>query len=186
MIDSWHDPTPDLVEGIFYLNQNSCFVRCCCPKKDQTKVNEKIVIYDYRSLYCLHFNNPFRIWLVNLTSSWIFENFILLLILINSVNLAIYDYNDRDNELPFNQKLEFAEKSFTVLFTIEMFLKVLAQGFIIHYNAYLRDKWNWLDFIVVITGLMELMEVSWFKVRALRTLRVLRPLRSIKAFPKMR
>ena len=67
-----------------------------------------------------------------------------------------------------------------------MFLKILAQGFILHYNAYLRDAWNWLDFIVVITGIMEMMNFSWFKVRALRTLRVLRPLRSIKAFPKMR
>lgn len=67
-----------------------------------------------------------------------------------------------------------------------MFLKILAQGFIIHYNAYLRDGWNWLDFIVVFTGILEMMEVDWFKVRALRTLRVLRPLRSIKAYPKMR
>ena len=50
----------------------------------------------------------------------------------------------------------------------------------------LHYYWNWLDFVVVVTGIMEMMELSWFKVRALRTLRVLRPLRSIKAFPKMR
>lgn len=67
-----------------------------------------------------------------------------------------------------------------------MVLKILAQGFILHSNAYLRDLWNWLDFVVVVTGIMEMMELSFFKVRALRTLRVLRPLRSIKAFPKMR
>ena len=115
-----------------------------------------------------------------------FENFIILLIFINSIILAIYNYNDRDNELSHNQLLEVIGKVFTVLFTIEMVLKILSQGFILHYNAYLRDKWNWLDFIVVITGIMEMMELSWFKVRALRTLRVLRPLRSIKAFPKMR
>ena len=57
---------------------------------------------------------------------------------------------------------------------------------IIHKQAYLRDAWNWLDFVVVITGIMEMSQISWFKVRALRTLRVLRPLRSIKAFPTMR
>ena len=67
-----------------------------------------------------------------------------------------------------------------------MVVKILAQGFIIHYNAYLRDTWNWLDLVVVVTGIMEMLEFSWFKVRALRVLRVLRPLRSVKAFPKMR
>ena len=32
-----------------------------------------------------------------------FENFIILLIFINSIILAIYNYNDRDNELSHNQ-----------------------------------------------------------------------------------
>lgn len=115
-----------------------------------------------------------------------FENIIILLIFLNSIILAIYDYNDRDNLTPYNQVLEEIGKVFTIAFAVEMVLKILAMGFIIHKNAYLRDAWNWLDFIVVITGIMEMMELSWFKVRALRTLRVLRPLRSIKAFPKMR
>ena len=134
----------------------------------------------------MHYNNPIRRELVNFTSSVMFENLIILLIFLNSIILAIYDYNDREHEFEHNQTLERIERGLTVLFTIEMFLKILAQGFIIHYNAYLRDAWNWLDFIVVVTGIMELMQLSWFKVRALRTLRVLRPLRSIKAFPKMR
>ena len=119
---------------------------------------------------------------MNLTSSSMFENSIILLIFLNSVILAIYDYSDRDNEKEWNKRLENIGKVFTILFTIEMVLKIFAQGFILHYNAYLRDAWNWLDFVVVITGIMEMMELSWFKVRALRTLRVLRPLRSIKAF----
>ena len=29
-------------------------------------------------------------------------------------------------------------------------------GFIMHPWSYMRDSWNWLDFIVVITGLIEL------------------------------
>ena len=110
----------------------------------------------------------------------------ILLILINSVVLAIYDYNDRDNLSDWNKALELVGKILTILFTIEMLIKILAQGLIIHKNAYLRDSWNWLDFVVVVTGIMELMQISALKVRALRTLRVLRPLRSIKAFPKMR
>ena len=115
-----------------------------------------------------------------------FENTVILLILINSIALAIYDYKDRDNLTDWNQALEQVGGVLTIMFTIEMLLKILAQGLIIHRNSYLRDAWNWLDFVVVVTGIMELMQISWFRVRAVRTLRVLRPLRSIKAFPKMR
>lgn len=144
------------------------------------------MVYDYRSLYFLHFESRLRQFIVSLTCSDLFENFVILIIFINSVVLAIYDYNDRNNKLLWNQSLEKIGNVLTILFAIEMILKILAQGFIVHKNAYLRDAWSWLDFVVVITGIMEMSEVSWFKVRALRTLRVLRPLRSIKAFPKMR
>ena len=43
-----------------------------------------------------------RIELVNFTSSSMFENFILLLIFLNSIILGIYDYNDRENKLEYN------------------------------------------------------------------------------------
>lgn len=115
-----------------------------------------------------------------------FENIIILLILMNTIVLALYDYKDRENFTEWNQRLETVGHVFTILFTIEMILKILSQGFVVHRNAYLRDAWNSLDLIVVFTGIMELLDISLFKVRALRTLRVLRPLRSIKAFPKMR
>jgi hypothetical protein len=41
---------------------------------------------------------------------------------------------------------------FSVAFTIEFFLKAIGMGFIHHKNAYLRDGWNWIDFIVVVIG----------------------------------
>ena len=42
--------------------------------------------------------------------------------------------------------------SFLILYTIEMGLKILGMGFIISKNAYLRDAWNILDFIIVSTA----------------------------------
>ena len=71
--------------------------------------------------------------------------------------LTIYDYNDRDNLTKWNQTLESIGEVFTILFAIEMVLKIMAQGFIIHKNAYLRDAWNWLDTVVVVTGVMDMM-----------------------------
>jgi len=38
---------------------------------------------------------------------------------------------------------------FTVLYTIEMIIKMLARGLIADEFTYLRDVWNWLDFVVV-------------------------------------
>lgn len=55
-----------------------------------------------------------------------------------------------------------------------------------HENSYFRDSWNWIDFAVVITGVLELCSIPGVNLRSLRALRVLRPLRSIKAFPSMR
>lgn len=45
----WIDPTPNLVEGIFYVPQINPFLRCCTKRDYKTKP----VIYDHRALYCL-------------------------------------------------------------------------------------------------------------------------------------
>jgi hypothetical protein len=50
--------------------------------------------------------------------------------------------------LPF---LAVTEYIFLVIYTIEMTLKVTAMGFVLHKGSYLRDKWNILDFIVVVS-----------------------------------
>ena len=40
----WVDPTPDLVEGIFYVTQTNLFVRCCSKKRSDKQ--DKIFVYD--------------------------------------------------------------------------------------------------------------------------------------------
>jgi hypothetical protein len=64
-------------------------------------------------------------------------------------------------------------------------------GLYAHRNAYLRDPWNVVDFVVVLTSVLEFVVTTFagdsvpsFKV--LRTVRVLRPLRSVKRVPTMR
>lgn len=41
---------------------------------------------------------------------------------------------------------------FTAIYTLEMLLKIISRGLILHTYAYLRDPWNWLDFMVVVLG----------------------------------
>jgi len=60
-----------------------------------------------------------------------------------------------------------------------MSLKIIAFGFIFNKGAYLRDMWNIMDFIIVVTSLLPLIVNLGFSVSALRAIRVLRPLRTI-------
>ena len=42
------------------------------------------------------------------------------------------------------------------MFTVEAVLKIISMGFIVHRFAYLRDGWNWIDFFVVVLGIVEM------------------------------
>ena len=38
---------------------------------------------------------------------------------------------------------------FTIIYTLEALIKCIARGFILEKYTFLRDPWNWLDFIVI-------------------------------------
>ena len=87
-----------------------------------------------------------------------FENFIIGLILANSVVLAMTDYSNVDADgVPSsegswrNQVVEITEFPFTILFTAECVVKIIVMGFVSSKNSYLRDSWNRLDFVVVVS-----------------------------------
>lgn len=103
----------------------------------------------------------------------------------NSVCLALTDYTDDNNLTEWNQNLNTVDQIFTVIYTAEACMKILAFGFVIHQRSYLRDAWNVLDFSVVVIGMISLIP-SVPNLKSLRTMRVLRPLRSINAVPSMK
>lgn len=61
-------------------------------------------------------------------------------------------------------------------------------GFIIHKQSYLRNGWNLLDFIVVISAILELVPSLQKEniTKSLKSVRALRPLRFINAIPSMK
>jgi voltage-dependent calcium channel L type alpha-1D len=86
---------------------------------------------------------------------------------------------------------------FTILFTFEVSVRIIAHGLwqnqIFHVDPYLWSGWNWLDLIIVITSLIDLItKILQIKssnlgaIKALRSLRALRPLRVIKSQPKLK
>ena len=146
----------------------------------------KVVVYDRKSVYLFHHKSWLRRRVVGIVESNVFNNVILTLIVLNSIVLALYNYSDRDNSCTWNKNLNAIGLFFSICFIIECILKIIAQGFVVHSHAYLKDPWNWIDFTVVIVSVLELLDIKALKLKSLRTLRVLRPLRSIKTLPGMR
>lgn len=81
-----------------------------------------------------------------------FEYTVLLTIIANCVVLALEEHLPNGDRTPMAQQLESTEPYFLGIFTVEAALKILALGFVLHRGSYLRNAWNIMDFIVVVTG----------------------------------
>jgi hypothetical protein len=94
------------------------------------------------------------------------------------------------NPSPFFADVEIV---FLVLYTGEMVLKIMGLGFVMGEGTYLRDWWNVMDFIIVITSLLSVggseekattgqdEESGGFNASSMRAFRVARPLRTISS-----
>ena len=107
-----------------------------------------------KSIFCLSNKNKVRKFLVGLITWKWFEIFITVMILANSAMLGMMDYTDPDRDHWGNNLVANTELFFIITFTIEATVKVLGMGFILGKGSYLRNAWNWLDFVVVIASLL--------------------------------
>jgi len=116
-----------------------------------------------------------------------FDGFVLVVIIANSILLAFADYRYVDetgnltNQSWRNSAISSSEYIFTAIFTTECVLKIISYGFYAE-KGYINDSWNWLDFTVVIFGLVSLLP-GIPNVSTIRTIRAVRPLRTIAAVP---
>lgn len=76
----------------------------------------------------------------------------MLCILINSICLGLFDYSDREAVSTYNKILNSIGISITIVFLVEAAIKIFAMGFVMHKHSYLRDGWNFIDLLIVITG----------------------------------
>uniref|UniRef100_A0A9J7WZB0 Sodium channel protein n=1 Tax=Cyprinus carpio carpio TaxID=630221 RepID=A0A9J7WZB0_CYPCA len=80
---------------------------------------------------------------------------------------------------------KIVEYVFTGIYTFEALVKVLSRGFCIGDFTFLRDPWNWLDFMVIsMAYLTEFVDLG--NISALRTFRVLRALKTITVIPGLK
>lgn len=88
------------------------------------------------------------------------------------------DYTDKEDRGWRNKLVVYTEPVFTIIFTFEWAVKIIATGLIIGNDTYLSEYWNWIDFIVVITGILSVFP-QMANFSGLRTFRLFRPLKSI-------
>lgn len=58
----------------------------------------------------------------------------------------------RDADLAFSPLQDDTEPYFIGIFCFEAGIKIIALGFAFHKGSYLRNGWNVMDFVVVLTG----------------------------------
>jgi hypothetical protein len=63
-----------------------------------------------------------------------------------------------------------------------MVIKAVAKGLVLDRLTYLRNPWNWLDFVVILSGYATL-AVEIGNLAGLRTFRVLRALKTVSIIP---
>ncbi|XP_043493154.1 muscle calcium channel subunit alpha-1 isoform X3 [Polistes fuscatus] len=131
------------------------------------------------SFFLFSQTNRFRVFCHWLCNHSYFGNMILACIMISSAMLAAEDPLRSTSYR--NKILNHFDSFFTSIFTIEICLKMISYGFVIHDGAFCRSAFNLLDLLVVCVSLVSMVWSSGAisVVKILRVLRVLRPLRAI-------
>uniref|UniRef100_A0A3B3WE48 Sodium channel protein n=1 Tax=Poecilia mexicana TaxID=48701 RepID=A0A3B3WE48_9TELE len=153
----------------YYLNQKTFIV-----------LNKGKTIFRFSATPSLYIISPFnplrRIAIKILIHSYPFNMIIMCTILTNCIFMTFSDPPEWSKQV---------EYTFTGIYTFESLTKIVARGFAIDGFTFLRDPWNWLDFMVIsmayITEFVDLGNVS-----ALRTFRVLRALKTISVIPGLK
>uniref|UniRef100_A0A3B4UBG3 Sodium channel protein n=1 Tax=Seriola dumerili TaxID=41447 RepID=A0A3B4UBG3_SERDU len=155
----------------YYLNSQKTFI----------VLNKGKTIFRFSATPALYFISPLnlvrRIAIKILIHSYPLKNMIIMCtILTNCIFMTFSDPPEWSKQV---------EYTFTGIYTFESLVKICARGFCIDGFTFLRDPWNWLDFMVIsmayITEFVNLGNVS-----ALRTFRVLRALKTISVIPGLK
>ncbi|XP_058266083.1 sodium channel, voltage gated, type VIII, alpha subunit a isoform X3 [Hemibagrus wyckioides] len=152
----------------FYMNQKTFIV-----------VNKGKTMFRFSATPSLYIISPFNIFrriAIKILIHSLFSMIIMCTILTNCVFMTF------SNPPEWSKQVEY---TFTGIYTFESLVKIIARGFCIDDFTFLRDPWNWLDFMVIsmayITEFVDLGNVS-----ALRTFRVLRALKTISVIPGLK
>ncbi|KPP78631.1 voltage-dependent L-type calcium channel subunit alpha-1F-like [Scleropages formosus] len=93
--------------------------------------------------------NPTQLKFWNIINSTAFEYIMFVLILLNTVTLAVQHY---EQSKFFSSVMDILNMIFTCLFTVEMILKLLA----LRLRHYFMDAWNSFDALIVVGSVLDI------------------------------
>ncbi|XP_029285223.1 voltage-dependent R-type calcium channel subunit alpha-1E isoform X2 [Cottoperca gobio] len=141
-----------------------------------------------RSLFIFGEDNVVRKYAKKIIEWPPFEYMILTTIIANCIVLALEQHLPGEDKTPMSKRLEKTEPYFIGMFCFEAGIKIIALGFVFHKGSYLRNGWNVMDFIVVLSGILAAagahLNIS-VDLRTLRAVRVLRPLKLVSGIPSL-
>nr|XP_055050450.1 sodium channel protein type 4 subunit alpha B isoform X1 [Misgurnus anguillicaudatus] len=168
------DPPPELLN--VPLEELDPFYKA---KKTFIVITKGNTIYRFNAEPACYILSPFSLTrriAIRILIHSLFSMFIMVTILSNCVFMTMSD------PPAWSKTVEYV---FTGIYTFEAMVKVLSRGFCIGSFTFLRDPWNWLDFMVIsMAYLTEFVDLG--NVSALRTFRVLRALKTITVIPGLK
>lgn len=111
--------------------------------------------------------------------SQLFNQIILIIILVNTLVMAIDHYEMSDRLMNI---LYYINMVLTIIFVVEMFIKILGLGI----RDYLRDGFNIFDSIIIIIGLLEYFGIGNKAATVLRSFRLLRIFKIVRSWSGLR
>jgi hypothetical protein len=137
----------------------------------------------HKSYFLFSKTNILRKSCHTLSQNIIFENFLLILIILNSLKLVWDTYLLNEPSDSIKSKISNGlDTAFTICFDVEFLVKSISFGFVLSSDAYLRDNWNKLDFVIVVMSTIDIAitSIDIPVIKVFRVLRTLRPLKLIK------
>ncbi|XP_054976265.1 sodium channel protein type 9 subunit alpha [Sorex araneus] len=148
-------------------------------KKTFIVLNKGKAIFRFNATPALYMLSPFstlRRLSIKILVHSLFSMLIMCTILTNCIFMTLSSPPD------WTKNVEY---TFTGIYTFESLVKILARGFCVGEFTFLRDPWNWLDFVVIVFAYLTEF-VSLGNLSALRTFRVLRALKTISVIPGLK
>ncbi|XP_034722264.1 sodium channel protein type 4 subunit alpha B isoform X2 [Etheostoma cragini] len=168
------DPPPELfntpLEELdpFYQSQKTFIV-----------IGKGNIIYRFNAEPACYLLSPFsqlRTIAIKILIHSLFSLFIMLTIITNCAFMTM------SHPPAWSKAVEYI---FTFIYTFEATIKVVSRGFCVGGFTFLKDPWNWLDFMVIsMAYLTEFIDLG--NVSVLRTFRVLRALKTITVIPGLK
>jgi len=144
------------------------------------------------AMFCFSRDNKLRLLCNRLILHPLFDQVVIVLILLNSIFMALEspDYSD---DGPERKVLDTANDVFCFIFLVELLIKWVAMGVYLCPDCYFDDGWNRLDGFIVTVSLVDFIMsqvgvaggmLSLLKI--CRMFRALRPLRAINKLPNLK